>query len=66
MLHFIDVSADIFIIYETISNMKYLSSLWSDLWIFLLCPVEFHIIVCGLDSIIARRWINGMLVSSDK
>jgi hypothetical protein len=22
----------------------------------------FHIIVCGLDSIIARRWINGMLV----
>jgi hypothetical protein len=25
---------------------------------------EFHIVVCGLDSIIARRWINGMLVSS--
>lgn len=24
---------------------------------------QFHIIVCGLDSIIARRWINGMLVS---
>lgn len=24
--------------------------------------VEFHIIVCGLDSIIARRWMNGMLV----
>ncbi|KAL0271153.1 UNVERIFIED_CONTAM: hypothetical protein PYX00_008341 [Menopon gallinae] len=23
----------------------------------------FHIIVCGLDSIIARRWINGMLMS---
>lgn len=23
----------------------------------------FHIIVCGLDSIVARRWINGMLVS---
>lgn len=23
----------------------------------------FHIIVCGLDSIIARRWINGMLIS---
>lgn len=23
---------------------------------------EFHIIVCGLDSIIARRWMNGMLV----
>lgn len=22
----------------------------------------FHIIVCGLDSIVARRWINGMLV----
>ncbi|XP_005995287.1 NEDD8-activating enzyme E1 catalytic subunit isoform X6 [Latimeria chalumnae] len=22
---------------------------------------QFHIIVCGLDSIIARRWINGML-----
>ncbi|XP_058620055.1 NEDD8-activating enzyme E1 catalytic subunit-like isoform X1 [Onychostoma macrolepis] len=24
---------------------------------------QFHIIVCGLDSIIARRWINGMLLS---
>uniref|UniRef100_A0A3B4E0D7 NEDD8-activating enzyme E1 catalytic subunit n=1 Tax=Pygocentrus nattereri TaxID=42514 RepID=A0A3B4E0D7_PYGNA len=24
---------------------------------------EFHIIVCGLDSVIARRWINGMLLS---
>ncbi|KAK6644434.1 NEDD8-activating protein uba3 [Polyplax serrata] len=24
---------------------------------------SFHIIVCGLDSIIARRWINGMLIS---
>lgn len=24
--------------------------------------LEFHIIVCGLDSIIARRWMNGMLV----
>uniref|UniRef100_A0A452RVR3 NEDD8-activating enzyme E1 catalytic subunit n=1 Tax=Ursus americanus TaxID=9643 RepID=A0A452RVR3_URSAM len=24
---------------------------------------QFHIIVCGLDSIIARRWINGMLIS---
>ncbi|XP_028391695.1 NEDD8-activating enzyme E1 catalytic subunit-like isoform X2 [Dendronephthya gigantea] len=23
----------------------------------------FHIIVCGLDSVVARRWINGMLVS---
>lgn len=23
----------------------------------------FHIIVCGLDSIIARRWMNGMLIS---
>ncbi|KAL1375872.1 hypothetical protein pipiens_004575 [Culex pipiens pipiens] len=23
----------------------------------------FHIIVCGLDSIVARRWINGMLIS---
>ena len=29
------------------------------LWI----VTEFHIIVCGLDSIIARRWINGMVVS---
>lgn len=27
--------------------------------------VEFHIIVCGLDSIIARRWINGMVVCID-
>lgn len=26
---------------------------------------EFHIIVCGLDSIIARRWMNGMLVGKD-
>jgi len=24
---------------------------------------QFHIVVCGLDSIVARRWINGMLVS---
>ncbi|KAL3853182.1 hypothetical protein ACJMK2_016747 [Sinanodonta woodiana] len=23
---------------------------------------QFHIIVCGLDSIVARRWINGMLI----
>ncbi|KAK7102778.1 NEDD8-activating enzyme E1 catalytic subunit-like [Littorina saxatilis] len=22
----------------------------------------FHILVCGLDSIVARRWINGMLI----
>uniref|UniRef100_I3KWZ3 NEDD8-activating enzyme E1 catalytic subunit n=1 Tax=Oreochromis niloticus TaxID=8128 RepID=I3KWZ3_ORENI len=32
------------------------------------CPsfylyLEFHIIVCGLDSIVARRWMNGMLLS---
>lgn len=26
--------------------------------------IEFHIIVCGLDSVIARRWINGMLVKT--
>ncbi|XP_068145516.1 nedd8-activating enzyme E1 catalytic subunit [Drosophila tropicalis] len=24
---------------------------------------QFHLIVCGLDSIVARRWINGMLLS---
>jgi len=24
---------------------------------------QFHVIVCGLDSIVARRWINGMLIS---
>jgi len=24
---------------------------------------KFHIVVCGLDSILARRWINGMLIS---
>lgn len=24
---------------------------------------QFNIIVCGLDSIVARRWINGMIVS---
>ena len=23
---------------------------------------QYHIIVCGLDSIIARRWVNGMLI----
>ena len=23
----------------------------------------FHLVVCGLDSIVARRWINGMLIS---
>ena len=36
------------------------------------CPIQdfdeefyrqFHIIVCGLDSIVARRWINGMVLS---
>uniref|UniRef100_A0A3Q1J283 NEDD8-activating enzyme E1 catalytic subunit n=1 Tax=Anabas testudineus TaxID=64144 RepID=A0A3Q1J283_ANATE len=25
--------------------------------------IEFHIIVCGLDSVVARRWMNGMLLS---
>lgn len=24
---------------------------------------QFHIIICGLDSIVARRWLNGMLIS---
>lgn len=24
---------------------------------------DFHIVVCGLDSIVARRWLNGMLMS---
>jgi len=24
---------------------------------------QFHVIVCGLDSIVARRWINSMVVS---
>jgi ubiquitin-activating enzyme E1 C len=24
---------------------------------------NFHIIVCGLDSVVARRWINGMVLS---
>lgn len=24
---------------------------------------QFHIIVCGLDSVVARRWMNGMMVS---
>lgn len=24
---------------------------------------QFHIIISGLDSIVARRWINGMLIS---
>ena len=25
--------------------------------------IAFHIVVCGLDSVVARRWMNGMLVS---
>ncbi|XP_064388064.1 NEDD8-activating enzyme E1 catalytic subunit-like isoform X2 [Halichondria panicea] len=24
---------------------------------------QFHVIICGLDSIVARRWINGMVLS---
>ena len=24
---------------------------------------DFHFIICGLDSIVARRWINGMVLS---
>uniref|UniRef100_A0A672PH08 NEDD8-activating enzyme E1 catalytic subunit n=1 Tax=Sinocyclocheilus grahami TaxID=75366 RepID=A0A672PH08_SINGR len=24
---------------------------------------QFHIVVCGLDSVVARRWMNGMLLS---
>ncbi len=24
---------------------------------------NFHIVVCGLDSIVARRWLNGMIMS---
>lgn len=24
---------------------------------------QFHMIICGLDSIVARRWLNGMLMS---
>lgn len=24
---------------------------------------SFHLVICGLDSIVARRWINGMLLS---
>lgn len=24
---------------------------------------QFHIIICGLDSVVARRWINGMVLS---
>ncbi|XP_071646868.1 NEDD8-activating enzyme E1 catalytic subunit [Temnothorax longispinosus] len=24
---------------------------------------NFHMVICGLDSIVARRWINGMLLS---
>ena len=24
---------------------------------------QFHLIICGLDSIVARRWINGMVIS---
>ena len=31
-------------------------------WLFFFYFLEFHIIVCGLDSVAARRWINGMAV----
>ena len=24
---------------------------------------DFHMVICGLDSVVARRWINGMLLS---
>lgn len=24
---------------------------------------EFHVVICGLDSVVARRWMNGMLLS---
>uniref|UniRef100_A0A671T4A9 NEDD8-activating enzyme E1 catalytic subunit n=1 Tax=Sinocyclocheilus anshuiensis TaxID=1608454 RepID=A0A671T4A9_9TELE len=24
---------------------------------------QFHVVVCGLDSVVARRWMNGMLLS---
>jgi ubiquitin-activating enzyme E1 C len=24
---------------------------------------KFHVVVCGLDAVVARRWINGMLIS---
>lgn len=24
---------------------------------------QFYMVICGLDSIVARRWINGMLLS---
>lgn len=24
---------------------------------------QFHIVVCGLDSVLARRWINNVLIS---
>lgn len=24
---------------------------------------QFHLVICGLDSIVARRWINGMLIN---
>ena len=27
---------------------------------------EFRIVVCGLDSVVARRWINSMLVNYRK
>uniref|UniRef100_A0A8C1GW73 NEDD8-activating enzyme E1C n=1 Tax=Cyprinus carpio TaxID=7962 RepID=A0A8C1GW73_CYPCA len=27
------------------------------------CIKQFHIVVCGLDSVVARRWMNGMLLS---
>lgn len=34
-----------------------------EIWCNCLCfCIEFHIVVCGLDSVVARRWMNGMLV----
>ena len=49
--HFILVSMFIFV-----TRKDLISEL---LFVFIL---EFRIIICGLDSVVARRWINSMLV----
>uniref|UniRef100_A0A671T1J9 NEDD8-activating enzyme E1 catalytic subunit n=1 Tax=Sinocyclocheilus anshuiensis TaxID=1608454 RepID=A0A671T1J9_9TELE len=32
-------------------------------YLFFCYCIEFHVVVCGLDSVVARRWMNGMLLS---
>ena len=43
----------------------WLRFIWGECWFglsLLFFVADFHLVVCGLDSIVARRWINSMLV----